>query len=272
MKSAAETDCQYNSGCLRGGDRRLRTAMIERDRLLGIANRVAGSRLLQPHRRRDIARANFLDLLPLVGVHLQNPTDPLFTPLHGIEDGIAGLHHATINAEKDELPNKRVGHDLERQPGKRLLVRSATLSLITIRELALNRRNVDGRRHVVDHRVEHRLHALVLERGAAQHRHDLTGDRPSPQRLLEIFLRQVPLFEVLIHHLFGRLCGRLNHLLAPLSADIFEVRRNGALFEVHPLGLVVPENRLHLDQINHTLKPILGTNGHLDGHASGREP
>ena len=35
---------------------------------------------------------------------------------------------------------------------------------------ALDRRHVERARQVVEHRVEQRLHALVLERRAAQHR------------------------------------------------------------------------------------------------------
>jgi hypothetical protein len=42
-----------------------------------------------------------------------------------------------------------------------------------VRVDALDRRDVERRRQVVDDRVEQRLHALVLERRAAEHRHDL---------------------------------------------------------------------------------------------------
>ncbi len=41
---------------------------------------------------------------------------------------------------------------------------------------ALDRADVERRRQVVDDRVEQRLHALVLERGAAEHRVELDVD------------------------------------------------------------------------------------------------
>ena len=46
----------------------------------------------------------------------------------------------------------------------------------------LHRRDVERRRQVVDDRVEQRLHALVLERRAAEHRHDLQRERALADR------------------------------------------------------------------------------------------
>ena len=47
------------------------------DRLVRVAQRVAGGRFLQAHGRGDVAGAHFLDLLALVGVHLQDAADAL---------------------------------------------------------------------------------------------------------------------------------------------------------------------------------------------------
>ena len=142
-----------------------------------IAQRVAGRRFLQADRRGDVAGAHFLDFLALVGVHLQDAADALLAALDRVVDGVARVDDARIDAEEDQLADVRVGHDLEREPRERLVVGRAALAGLAVLELALHRRDVGRRRHVVDHRVEHRLHALVLERGAAQHRHDLARDR-----------------------------------------------------------------------------------------------
>ena len=45
--------------------------------MLLLANRVARADVLQSHHRADVARQNFLDVLALVGVHLQETTDAL---------------------------------------------------------------------------------------------------------------------------------------------------------------------------------------------------
>src|SRR5665213_1826381 len=41
---------------------------------------------------------------------------------------------------------------------------------------AVDGRNVGRRRQIIDHRIEQRLHTLVLESGAAQDRHEIEGD------------------------------------------------------------------------------------------------
>ena len=57
-----------------GSGKIMRSRMIG---VLGIAERVAGGHVLQAHGRGDVAGADFLDLLALVGVHLQQAADAL---------------------------------------------------------------------------------------------------------------------------------------------------------------------------------------------------
>ena len=59
--------------------------------------------------------------------------------------------------------------------------------------------HVDRARQVVDHRVQQRLHALVLERGAAQHRTERAGDRAGLDATLQCLDRDVALVEILLH-------------------------------------------------------------------------
>ena len=74
--------------------------------------------------------------------------------------------------------------------------------LVVVRQVALDRGHFDRRRQVVDHRVEQRLHALVLERGAAEHRHD-TPSRSVALRIARRIssMRQLLAVEVLLHQL-----------------------------------------------------------------------
>ena len=60
---------------------------LEDDRSLsGSQMRVAGRRFAQAHGRGDVAGAHFLDLLALVGVHLQQPPDALLLVLDRVVD------------------------------------------------------------------------------------------------------------------------------------------------------------------------------------------
>jgi hypothetical protein len=49
-----------------------------------VAEGIAGGRILEAHRRGDIAGVAGLDLLPVIGVHLQDAPDALLVVLVGI--------------------------------------------------------------------------------------------------------------------------------------------------------------------------------------------
>ena len=77
----------------------------------------------------------------------------------------AALERARVDAQESQRADVRIGHDLERERSERRVVaRPALFHLVA--DLAHHRRNVERRRQIVDHRIEHRLHALVAERRA----------------------------------------------------------------------------------------------------------
>ena len=115
---------------------------------------------------------------------------------------------------------------------------------------ALGGRDVERRRQVVDDGVEHRLDALVLERRAAQHRHEVEGERAGADGALDVGLGDVVAGEVLLHQLVVAAGDRLEHLLAELVGLIDHVGRD---VDLVPLGaelLVVPDEGLHLHQVD----------------------
>ncbi len=67
---------------------------LEQDRVLFVADRVAGDNLSSIHRRADVTRQNLLDLFTLVGVHLHQAANPFFTSLADVIDEIAGIQLA----------------------------------------------------------------------------------------------------------------------------------------------------------------------------------
>src|SRR5690606_3605468 len=63
-------------------DDRLREAdRFQDDRVIGVAQRVAGEGLLQADDGADIAGRDLVDLLPVIGVHLKQTPDALALPL-----------------------------------------------------------------------------------------------------------------------------------------------------------------------------------------------
>ena len=118
--------------------------------------------------------------------------------------------------------------------------------------MPLHRRDVERRRQVVDHRVEQRLHALVLERRAAEHR-ARSSCASVPLRSAARISSSVIGFavEVLLHQLLVELGDRLDQLLARrAAASSARSRRDRPRSNFAPSVLVVPDDRLHLDEVD----------------------
>src|SRR5690348_1706108 len=239
---------------------------LQRDHVVGRAQRVAGGDVLQAHRRGDVAGADFLDFLAVVRVHLQDAADALLLRLDRVVHLVARIERARIDAEERERADERIGHDLERERRERRAVIGRTAGFVLALVDALDRRTVGRRRQQFDHGVQHRLHALVLERGAAEHRHQVAGERARADARDDLFLGKVALFEVLVHQLFGSFRGRLDHVLARFLRLLDEIGGNVAVLELQALGFDVPVDRLHLDEVDHAFEVVFGADRHLHRH------
>src|SRR5208283_4180645 len=138
--------------------------------------------------------------------------------------------------------------------------------------LAHNLGNLDGRGHVFDDGVEHRLDALVLEGRTAGDQADFILECAGAQAVLDLRIAQGAAFQVFVEQVLGAFGGRLDHLAAPFFAFLAHALRNVAILEFHPLGFVVPKDGLHLDQIDHAAEAALGTDRQLDGHRVAAQP
>ena len=98
---------------------------LEHDRMVRIGQRVAGEGVLETDRGGDVAGVHDVDLLAMVGVHLQDAADPLALVLGRVEDVRAGLERARVDPEEGQLADERVGGDLEGQRAERLGVATA---------------------------------------------------------------------------------------------------------------------------------------------------
>src|ERR1035438_4860240 len=184
-------------------DRRREGHRLQDHRLGLAAERVAGGGVLQPHHGHDLPGNRERALLALVRVHLVDLADPLLAPLGGFQQLGAGLQAAGVNPDVGQLAEMLVRHDLEGQRGKRLADVSMPLDdlfLVTDR-MALDAGDVQRAGQVVHNRVQHRLHALVLERAAAQHRGNPASDGRAPDGGDELRLVRLGAVEVELHHL-----------------------------------------------------------------------
>src|SRR5690606_17782190 len=58
-----------------------------------------------------------------------------------------------------------------------------------------------------------------------------------------------------------------NHLFTQFITGIQQFRRDIPILEGHTLIGLIPDNGLHLDQIDHTLELVFRANGHLHRHS-----
>ena len=106
---------------------------------------------LRPTTGGDLARADLLALLAVVRVHLQDAADALGLAGRRVQDAVAGLDLARVDAEVRQLADVRVGHDLEDERRERLVERRAARELVLgARVDPVDRRHVERARQVVD--------------------------------------------------------------------------------------------------------------------------
>ena len=135
----------------------------------------------------------------------------------------------------------------EREAAERLVV--ARLALLRGIVGGNGRARVERRRQVVAHAVEELLHALVLERGAAERRGDRAGHAALAERSLDLVVRELLAREELLHERVVLLGGRLDHLLAVLLGLLDHVGGDVLLRHVLAEALHVVADRLHLDEV-----------------------
>ena len=202
----------------------------------------------------------------MIRVHLQDAADALLLALRRIEDIRAGRKRARVDAEKRELADVRIGHDLERERRKGAVVRRIAMILFArIRVDTLDRRDVDRCGHEVNDRIEHRLYAAVAVRRAACHRRHLAGDRRLADGLTDLIFRDFLTAEVLLHEVVILFGDGFEELVAVFVGDILHIIGNR-----HLIGdlskVVLIDDRFHLDEINDAGERILRADRQLDCH------
>ena len=137
---------------------------------------------------------------------------------------------------------------------------------VVVRQVALDRRDLQGRREVVHHGVEQRLHALVLERRPAQHRHHLAGDRRPAEHSPDLLLAQLVLLEVLVEHRVVVLDHRLEQVVAHLGDGVLQGGRDRTLDVLLPERLVVVHDLDLSDEVDDAGEEFPRAERDLDRH------
>ena len=162
--------------------------------------------------------------------------------------------------------------DLERQARERRVgvgLDAAAVAVLAILLAFLGRDgdagHVDRGGQEVQHRVEQRLHALVLERGAAQHGAEVALDGALLDGALQRLDGHVALVEILLHALVIHRQRGVEQVLAVLGRLLLEVGRDLLVVELGAQFAAFPDDGLHLDQVDHADERVLDADRQLQG-------
>ena len=239
---------------------------LEDDGVLLIAQGITGGGVLQTDDRGDIAGIDGLDILPVVGVHLQDAADTLLLVLCAVEHRSTGVEHTGVHADKGQPAHIGIRGNLECQRGEGgVVVRRAGVLLLGVRVDAVDGGNVNRRGHEVHDGVQQLLHTLIFVRGAAGHRDNLVVDGALPEHLADQILGDGLLLQRQLHDLVGEVGAGVDEFGAVFLRQLHHIGRD--LLHAHVLAhLVIIDVGVHLHQVNDTLEGLLLADGELNGH------
>src|SRR5665647_1336318 len=241
---------------------------LEDDRLADLAERLAGRRVFEPYGGRKLPSVDRVAVLAVVGVHLQDAADALALVFGGVEHVGPGLERAGVDAEVGQLADIWVDGDLEGKSGERRVVLCRPRGLVAVGLDAHDWRYVKRRGQVVDDGVHERLHALVLEGGATEHRRDADVQRRLADDLANVVRSDLLALEIGLEKVVVVIGDGLDEL-----ETVFVGQRTQIVRDVHDLEvgaqLVLIDVRLHLDQVDDATKIGLVTDRDLQRHRVG---
>ena len=233
----------------------------------GVANRVASLDRLEADDGQDLTSLRVLQVLALVGVHAQQAADALLAATFDIEHGAASMKGARVHPQESELPDVRIGQDLEDQRRERRGVAGLARHGVAVVEIRAHHcRDVERRGQVVHDRVQQPLNALVLEGGPAQDRRDVQLGRGPPDGRAQRVHGDLAALDVQVEQLLVVLGDPLDHLLATVPGLGEEIVGDRADFVFRAERFVLPENAAHLDQIDDATETVLRPDRQLDRH------
>ena len=180
---------------------------LEHDRVVRVAQRVAGEGVLEADDGGDVARVDLVDLLAVVGVHLEDAADALLLALGRVEHVGAGLERAGVDPEERELADERIGGDLEGEGAESgslsSTVRTSSCVGPGLRPIVGGTSSGDGRYSMTASSIG--WTPLFFRAEPVRTGHELRLERAEPQAVADLGGRQLLALEVLVGQVVVRL-------------------------------------------------------------------
>ena len=242
---------------------------LQNDGMILITQSITGGGVLQTNDSSNITCVAAVDILAVVGVHLQDAAHTLLAVLHGVVDGSTCLNLTGVHTEVCQLTNERVGSDLESQSSKRSIVRRRTgLLFLSLGIHALDVRDIGRSGHIVNDSVQQLLHTAVLVGRATDNGNQSICNGFLADSLLQLLAGDLLALKVLLHQLFVVLGNSLDQNVTVLFSLLDHIL--GDRLGTHIVAHVVVVNlSVHVNEVNDTAEGIFLTDRQLDGHAVG---
>ncbi len=185
-----------------------------------------------------------------------------------VQYGRALVQDARVNPQVGEPPGRRRRH-LEGEGRERLRRIGRALLLRAVRHPPYGR-HVGGRRQVRQDRVQQGLDPAVAVRRAAQHHHAISAERQLPQGAGQGFPGQRRRRAELLQGIGMQLRHRL--LQEPAPPLRLLAQRFGDRALLVGVGVGVPVQRAHPQQVDDTGERVLRPDGQLDYQGHGAQP
>ena len=239
---------------------------LQNDGVLLVAQGITRGGVLQAHHGGDVAGIDGLQILTVIGVHLQQTTHTLTLVLGGIEHRRTCVQRTRVHTEEAQTAHIGVGHDLEGQCGEGLVVGSVTvLLLLGLGVDTPDGLDIGGSGHIVHHGIQQLLDAFVAVGRTAGDRHHFHSQRGLTDGGTDLGSGDLLTLQIHLHDLIIEHGNGVQQLLTILVGQVHHVLRDG--LHTHILAqLIVVDISIHLHQIDDTLEGILLPDGQLDGH------
>ena len=144
-------------------------------------------------------------------------------------------------------------------------------NFVSSRFNAVNSRNIQRRRQIVDNRIQQRLNTFVFESGTAQNRNKSLRNRTFADTFLQSFDRDFLAFKEIFHCFFILFNRSFNQLIVIFFSLVFQLGRN--FFDINRRigGIAGINDCFHLQQIDNTFEFGFGTNRQLQSQRGGTE-
>ncbi len=247
---------------------------FENDRSVFVAEGVACADILEAYACTDITAADDILGVLLVGVHLEEAANAFLLAGTCVEHVGSCVHVAGVNAEEAETAHIGVCSDLECESAEGLVAGGMACDdfVGVVDSAAFDSACVGGAGEVCADSVEEALHALVLKGGTADHRNEVHAEGCLAESSLDFCNSDCGrIVEVLGHEVVVVFGDFFEHFVAPLLGLFDEACGDFVDFIVGAHGLVMPEDSLHGDEVDHTLECLFSTDRNLDGARVGTE-